>query len=243
MRAPARSGPLLAALWIATSATAAQARAAAPTSAPADSATAALTLRAREDDALERLAAISGEKGFYLVLEPDSSALTLQLQGAKLRRLRVEGLDVVAPALAFLPRHRREDAEIAAWLDRTWRDGELDPPRKRDRIEIAAPPPDPNRPEGSVEIPVPPSAEQAILVPDRYFLRFREGPVVEITAERPRLRSASSWEDRMAAAGLRPGDRWRIRLRLSAADADFLYRALPPAVAMLVWPEGAEVRP
>ncbi len=203
----------------------------------------ALALRMRENAAVERLAEATKGSDFYLVLEPDSAALTLQLGGAKLRRIAVESMEFVTPSLAFVPRRRLPPAEAAALLERTWKGGELDPPRKRDRIEVAAPPPDPNREEGSVAIPVPPPAEVAILVPDRYFLRFADGLVLEITAERPGLRSSATWEDRLAALGLRKADWWRLRLRLSAADADLLYRALPPSIGFVAWPEGASVRP
>ena len=214
-------------------------------SAPPDSAedVASLSEDIRENDALERLAALAATSDFYLVLEPDSSALTLRLQGAKLRRFPVETVEIVRPALAFLPRHELRDAEAAAWLDRTWHDGELDPVRTRDRIEIQALPPDPNRPEGSVEIPVPPTAEESISVPARYFIRFADHLVLEIDATRAGVRSSATWKDRLAAGGLHPADPWRLRVRLSAADADLLYRSLPPAVALLVWPSRAAIRP
>jgi hypothetical protein len=200
-----------------------------------DDATATIRL-ARGNDALARLAELAGGTDFYLVLEPDSLRLALELQGARLREFPLESIAAATPRVAFLPRPADPSLRDGSWRTRAWRGGELDPPRVRDRIEIDAEPPDPDRPEGSVEIPIPPTPEEAIAVPPRYFVRFTDGLVVEIAATRPGLRSSASFEDRLAAAGLRRTDPWRLRLRMAPADADALYRSLPPSVGLVVLP-------
>ena len=191
----------------------------------------------RETKALTQLLELSSGQKFSLVMDPGASRLVLMLEGAVLREYSVEGLEYVVPRVAFVWRHGAEpDSE---WAEQLWQGGELDPPRKRDRIEFTAAPPDSNRPEGSVEVPVPPPAEEAIVVPERYFVRFPGGLALEIRPtvahqgpERWRLGLA----DCFAALRPHPVDRLRLRLRLAPDDADSFYRSLPPDVSLVVLP-------
>jgi hypothetical protein len=194
---------------------------------------------ARTNEALTRLAELADGGGFYLVLEPDSARLSLMLEGAVLREYVGASLEVAVPRVLF----RRRADPLPEWRERIWRAGELDPPRRRDRIEITAVPPDPERPEGSVEIPVPPLAEEAILVPDRYFVRFADGLTLEIRPTKPPrgLPWELSWQDGLAALGWRgPSEPFRLRLHLEPANADALYRSLPPSVDLIILPSGMQ---
>lgn len=192
-----------------------------------------------ETQTLESLVAIASTPGFALLVEPAASRLALTLEGALLRECPIQATEVVAPRILFWWRSRAT-ASDSQWVGRVWHGGELDPPRKRDRIEFTAAPPDPKRPEGSVEVPVPPPLEESIVVPDRYFVRFQGGFALEIraTADGDKGRDAwrLGWEDRWAALPFHPRDGVRVRLHLAPDDADALYRSLPPDVRALVLP-------
>ena len=202
-----------------------------------------------EMQTLESLVALASTPGFALLVEPAASRLALTLEGAVLREYPIRSAEVVAPRVVFWRRSAATEAD-SAWVGRVWHGGELDPPRKRDRIEFTAAPPDPKRPEGSVEVPVPPPLEETIVVPERYFVRFQGGFALEIraTADEHRGRDAwrLGWDDRWAALRSWPRGGVRLRLHLAPEDADAFYRSLPPDVRLLVLPatlraDGTEV--
>lgn len=202
-----------------------------------------------ENAALEKLAALAAGPEFYLVLDPTVPDLTLMLRGAELRRYRVLGLWVGERRVAFLRRRAG-----GAWVGVVFGHGTLDPPREIDRLEITAPPPAPARAQtaGASSPPavIPPTPEEAYPVPLRYHIRFRQGPAVEI---RPREADASNrwvrlrtwWEARWRdlVAALRPPADEIVRLRvvLAPADAEALYRSLPPDVKLVVQPYASAV--
>jgi hypothetical protein len=202
-----------------------------------------------ENAALEKLVALAAGREFYLVLDPTVPDLTLMLRGAELRRYPVLGLAVGEPRVAFWRRRAR-----GAWVGVVFEHGELDPPRAIDRLEITAPPPSPpgggedRGAGGGAPAVIPPPPEEAYPVPLRYHIRFRRGPAVEI---RPREADPSSrwarlatwwsarWRD--AVAAVRPPAAVLVRLRvvLAPADAEALYRSLPPDVKLLVQPQAS----
>lgn len=100
-----------------------------------------------EMQTLESLVALASTPGFALLVEPAASRLALTLEGAVLREYPIRSAEVVAPRVVFWRRSAATEAD-SAWVGRVWHGGELDPPRKRDRIEFTAAPPDPKRPEG-----------------------------------------------------------------------------------------------
>src|SRR5262245_52536164 len=168
----------------------------------------------RETKAVTRLLEVASSPKFSLVMDAGASRLVLMLEGAVLREYAVEGAEYVVPRVAFV--WRREPAlPDSEWAEQLWQGGELDPPRKRDRIEFTAAPPDSNRPEGSVEVPVPPPAEEAIVVPERYFVRFAGGLALEIRAATTAHMGPERWRLDLADcfAAFRPHSSDRLRLR------------------------------
>lgn len=193
---------------------------------------------------LERRVELAKDDAFYLLLDPGEDTLRLMLQGAELQRFPVRGLEVGAPRIAWIARDLPEE-----WSGRVWSGGRLEPPREIDRIEIVPPPPEAS---GETTPFIPPLPEEAYPVPHRYLVRFEEGLALEVrpegegdTGERAGLFSrlfaaiGTWWTDAVSAARPVPSDRIRIRLHLDPADGDFLYRALPPDVSLLVLPESA----
>ncbi len=201
-----------------------------------------------ENAALEKLVELAAGREFYLVLDPVVPELTLMLHGAELRRYPVLALAVGEPRVAFVRRRAR-----GAWTGVVFAHGALDPPRQIDRLEVTAPPPqapghagDGGARSGSVVIP--PTPEEAYPVPLRYHIRFRRGPAVEI---RPREADPSSrwtrvatwwaarWYDAVAAVRPPAGEIVRLRVALAPADAEALYRSLPPDVKLIVQPHAS----
>jgi hypothetical protein len=192
----------------------------------------------RRTAGLERLVELAGGKEFYLVLDPGAAVLTLMLRGAELRRFGVLQQWVARPRVAWFVR-----SKAVPWQGVVWSDGALVPPRPLDRVVINA---DPQGPGGEEPEPprIPPTAEELYRIPARYRIRFAGGLAVEI---RPgegdpiegRLKRFGRWlvahsVDAVAALGTSTHDEARLRLVLSRADAESLYRSLPPAVKLLV---------
>jgi len=203
-----------------------------------DSATVELARLQRTNTLLERQLELAGGKDFYLVLDPAEQDLTLKLRGAALYRYPIIGLQIGLPRVAWAGRRA-----APAWQGVIWTNGELDPPRPLDRVEIT--PEEPAK-EGEEQKPpvIPPTAEELYRVPSRFHVRFARGLSVEIrpieadaTAGRlARLRTwwGAKWGDVVAAIGLGDRDAIRLRITLDPKDAGSLYRSLPPAVRLLV---------
>ncbi|MFN8176799.1 MAG: hypothetical protein U0167_02675 [bacterium] len=191
-----------------------------------------------ETAALAHLVDLASDSTFVLVVEPGASRVSLLLQGAVLREYPIEAMELATPRVAFA--WRRGDSVDARWLEQVWRSGVLVPTRKRDRIEIDAAPPDPNRTEASEDVPVPPPPEEMIIAPERFFVRFAGGMALEVRAT-PARRSRfeawkTGWGDRIAALRPHSSDRARLRLFLAPDDSDAFYRSLPPDVSLLILP-------
>ncbi len=188
---------------------------------------------------LKQQAELSQGKNFYLILDPRQRTLTLFLRGATLQTWKLAGLEVGAPRIAFVSRGLPED-----WEGRIWSNGSLDPERKIDRYELQAPPPTEEGTEQ--EIPIPPTPEEKYPVPPRYHIRFDGGLSIEVIPPGPQeamgffarlaARLTLWWHDAKQAMSSSPEDRIRLRLVLSAKDADSVYRCLPPETKLLVVP-------
>lgn len=187
---------------------------------------------------LERLLELAGGKDFYLLLDPAAPDLALMLKGAELRRFPVRGLQAGYPRVLWVSRRHAEE-----WQGVVWTAGELDPPRPTDRLVINAEAPGTGEKEPEPP-PVPKTAEELYPVPVRYHVRFAGGLSVEIRPREAdtdagrlgRLRTwwSTKWGDVAAALGSRRQDVVRLRVVLDPKDAESLYRALPPAVRLLV---------
>lgn len=234
-RRPARSAVLTLAVALASgAATAAGPRSAAP--APSRDDVARLQ---RENVILRQFVDMSKGKEFYLLLDPRAKTLTLNLKGATLQTWPVVAIEVGGPRVVFVSRGVPDD-----WEGRVWLKGNLDPERKIDRFEMVAPPPTAEGTETAV--PIPPTPEEAYPVPPRYHIRYAGGLSIEVIPpgskdddgfwSRLGQRFSNWWGDLTEALSSRPTDAIRLRLVLSAKDADSLYRALPPDTKLLVIP-------
>lgn len=200
----------------------------------------------RENYLLQQQLEVASAEPFYLVVDPATSALRLMLKGAILQEYKIRRIEVGGPRVLFVSRDLPE-----GWRGRVWPRGELAPPRDLDRVEFDAPPPseDPDE-EAQAPIKIPPTPEEKYPVPARFHVRFEGGLSMEIQrtaeAEAPEGWWASAghrvrawWDD--AVAALRPSlpesDSVRLLLTMSNSDVDSLYRALPPAVSLLVLPD------
>ena len=183
--------------------------------------------------ALEQRLELSRGKRFYLLLDLDSSTLSLRLGGALLDEMPVHALEIGVPRVLFVRRGRP-----LAWQARTFTAGELVPSRERERVEIVAQPvtEDGGGGEEPEEVGVPAPPEELYDVPSRFLVRFTEGLTLEV---RPRGASTSLLA-RLgdAVAALRPTlpEKLRVRVEVSPEDYDGLYRSLPPEVALLALP-------
>jgi hypothetical protein len=191
-------------------------------------ATTGLRLR---NEGLARQLELAAGKSFYLVLDPAAARLTLNYRGAELHRWAVAGSELGIPRTAFVRR-----SEPRGYAGVIWSGGTLTPPRPDDRIEINVSGPDQTEPEP------PPPPEVAIPVPASYVVEYAAGLALEITrAGAP----PTGWRARAreVRAAVSPAQRriTRIRLVLSAADADGLYRSLPPDTALLILAPAPEV--
>jgi hypothetical protein len=215
-----------------------------PAEPPATDAATQVARLQRATAMLERQVELAAGKDFYLVLDPAVPDLALMLRGAELRRYRVLGLTLGQPRVAWVDR-----GGDRPWRGVIWTGGELDPARPVQRVVVQEKEPVPEGAEPAPP-PVPPTAEERFPVPMRYHIRFADGLSVEI---RPREADASTgrwartrawwgakWRDVLAAARPQPRDALRLRVVLTPADAESLYRALPPDVRLLVLAGGSE---
>src|SRR5262245_45918745 len=180
---------------------------------------------AAQNDLLAKELSLAKGREFYLLADPAGKTLKLLYRGALLQQYKVDGIEVGVPRVAF---HSR--VEPGAWEGRVWENGELDPPRALDRVEIQAPPP---TPEGT-EIPavVPPTPEEKYPVPPRYHIRFAGGLSIEVRTPGPETRRgfwarmaaglAAWWDDAKAATSSTPTDTLPLHFATPKQDAESL---------------------
>jgi hypothetical protein len=174
---------------------------------------------------LTRELELAAGKSFYLLLDPAASQLTLNYRGTELHRWTVVEASLGTPRIAFVRQEEPRD-----WTAVVWSDGKLNPQRPADRAEInVAAGADQNDPEP------PPPPEVAIPVPASYLLQYEPGLVLEVARSGA---SAGGWRarGREVLAALSPAQRRTVRIRIvmSSADADSLYRSLPPDSALMI---------
>lgn len=164
---------------------------------------------------------------FYLVLDPGRRVLTLSYHSATLREYAVDSMSVGSRSVLFMRSEGPED-----WAAHAWADGKLYPAKEIERRELhvtsqgVAVKGETADPSSRPEAPAPPPS-----APRAYRIQFNGGFAVEITSAEPAgfLSRAGSWL--IGAAHALAGsadDRIRLRLKLPQADADALYRSLPP---------------
>jgi hypothetical protein len=183
-----------------------------------------------------RLALATGD-GFYLILDPAASELTLLYGGAVLQTWPVGQIAIGRPRAVFA----RVSTDFA-WHSVAWTGGVLAPARPVQEQQIE--PPGPDEVDSDVTAVVPPTAEEAIPVPSRYQIRFREGLALDVRKAgdasgwwaRQRTAVAARWQDVGAVLRSSTRDTLRVRVTLEAPEADALYRALPPDTSLLVLP-------
>jgi hypothetical protein len=185
----------------------------------------------RENQILRRQSELAAGEAFYLLLDTSGRTLKFMLRGVVLYRYDVAAVELARPQVAFVDR-----GSDLPWQGRIWTNGNLVPPRERDRIEIKVPPPGQ---EDEAPPVIPPLPEEAVPVPSRYGVRFTGGLFVEVDPEggnEPGLgeRFQHWWDDVREALRSEPTDRIRLRLRLKSEDAQSIYRSLPPDCALLV---------
>lgn len=195
---------------------------------------------------------LAASEQFLLVLDQAKPVLSLSLGSVPLQHYAV--LAVQKPLRrAFFK--RLADAADPAGI--AWRGGVQDPPRVRDRKELAyqqaadesADPADPVA-EGDEAVPppqpeaprIPPTPEEAVPAPASWVLRYEGGPEVWFQGVDdggvPTLPQAleagrmallrDAWNGRVPPA--------RMRILMPMADAQALYRSLPPDVVLLIVP-------
>lgn len=177
-------------------------------------------------------------RSYYLTLDVVHRSATLMLQGATLDTYQALEIETGHPRRFF---HERPGADT--WPLRVWTGGRLDPARRPARIEVIAPE------EGAEEdstslLPIPPTAEESIPVPETFRIRYSGGLTVVVRATAPPDSSVTRVEHSLARRAMdRAGaaadaalgrDTIRLRLTLSEEDACRLYRTLPDGTALLV---------
>lgn len=198
-----------------------------PRGAPPPSAAATLASRER---ALQARVALAAEDRLYLLLDPAHGSLGLYRGGAALVSWPVSAVE--AGRRRLWPGRGRAD-----WRSSLWEGARLEPPVRRERRVIASDQAEPPDPTGEVEW-VPPTPEEEIPTPERFFIHFEGGLGVEVTApgadtlpHRPGLgQRVRTGLTRMSPVNW---DRYRIRLSMQPGDAGALYRGLPASVAFL----------
>jgi hypothetical protein len=204
-----------------------------PSGLPAEPAAAAAPVVA----VLQARLALARASGFYLILEPAALELRLYYGGALLQAWPVRQIATGRPRVAFA--HLTDDV---VWHSVTWTGGVLTPARPVDEREIE--PPDSEDTTEEIPAVVPPTAEEAIPVPARFRIVFREGLALEVRRAggddgwwaRQRAAITTRAQDVRAVLWASSRDRVRVRVTLDAAEADALYRALPPDTSLLILP-------
>jgi hypothetical protein len=197
---------------------------------------------ARQNHLVRQQVVLAASGDFYLLLHVAGRRLELMLGGTLLHGFLVQAVEVGTPRLMFVERRPPGDD----WEDRIWSAGRLNPPRERERLEIPVPE---NGGEAATP-PIPPLPEE-LPVPCSYAVRFEEG--LTVTVERhgeeegsggdhrsgpPACgwldRLAARWDELRGALRRKSADTARVKIIMDDAEADSLYRSLPPGVRFLI---------
>lgn len=195
---------------------------------------------------------LAASEQFLLVLDEAKPVLSLSLGSVPLQHYAVLAVEKPQRRAFF---RRLADATDPSGV--AWRGGVQDPPRVRDRKELAFQqatdePADPADPvaEGDEDVPppqpeapkIPPTPEEAVPAPASWVLRYEGGPelwiqgVVDgVVPPLPEALAAGriallrdGWNGRVPPA--------RLRILMPMAEAQALYRSLPPDVVLLIVP-------
>ena len=186
---------------------------------------------------LERRVELARGDSFYLLLDQGDAALKLMYGGAVLQLYPLHGISIGRPRALFA-----SVGESTDWRGTTWNDGTVVPPRP-ELMPV---------PQGSGDNPAlvlpPPTAEEAIPVPERFLVRFEGGRALEVRTPpdvegsgwwaRRRLAWVLRWQDIHSILGS-GRDAVRVLVTLDREAAGALYRALPPQTKLLI-SHGAE---
>ncbi len=173
---------------------------------------------------LREALALARSDSFHLVLDLPRSELRLMLGGVALRTCSYAEAAVGTPRLRIAP-----GTPAADWSHRVWRGGSLDPRPRRERPEIV--PPGRDGAAKDRPAPIPPSATELPPPPSPFRVRFEGGLDLEIRTD---AGSGRGLGDRLRALADPRGNRVRVRLTLTPADASTLYRSLPPDIPLVV---------
>jgi len=184
--------------------------------------------------ALELQLEMAAGDSFYLEIDPRESMMRLRLAGVALREYPLLALERGTPRLAFV---RLGDALQATGT--TWPAGALDPPRPEIRMEMQ--PPDPNAPDSTLPAFQPPPSIEEMPVPSTYRIRYAGGLTLTVTSPRPAAAGfkglADTVRDKLGALREALGSRRaHLRIVLERADAQHLFRSMPPGTRLLVLP-------
>lgn len=191
----------------------------------------------RENELLRKELDLAEGDEFYLVIHPSRRVLRLMLKGVMLDEYPLTQMSAGVPGTLL---HRTRPPDLAGFIAS---EGELDPPRERDRFELIV---GPKAGTDSVpEVPVPPPPEEIYTIPVRFWIRYSGGVAVEIRSRvseggslkemfleriwKPIKTSIEDWRSR-------DRDSMRLLLELSREDAASLYRVLPPNTKLLILP-------
>jgi hypothetical protein len=176
-----------------------------------------------ENNALEGISELAANDDAYLVLDMAASEIAIALHGVPLRSFPVLAAEITAAP----------ERSVDIW--ETHRAGTFSPAR------IEMPPEElPLVLEGETE-----SVVQIHLVPEKRFpappeyrLSFATGLLIEIYSEEGASSADRGLGARIASwFGKEPESMPTLRIRMDAAPAGDLYRALPPEVALVIEPD------
>ncbi|HZM17198.1 MAG TPA: hypothetical protein VFE28_14445 [Candidatus Krumholzibacteria bacterium] len=198
-------------------------RAATPAPAPDPAAALALQLEMAASDS------------FYLEVDPGHAVMRLKLAGVALHEYPLLAIEQGVPRVAFV---RLADASFLPGT--AWPAVRMDPPRPEIRLEVI--PPDPNAPDSTLPVFQPPPSIDEMPVPSSYRLRF--GDELTLTVTSPRGTAATGLRGVSAAVRDKVAEcrealstrRSHLRLVLERADAQHLYRSLPPDTRLILLP-------
>jgi hypothetical protein len=192
---------------------------------------------ADENRVLALRAELADSKGAYLVLDATARVLRVMLEGAVLRVIPIQRMDLGTPEVLFMDRGQQ-----VPLTSRIWTGGRLDPPPEIRRTEIDAvaleaerraqgEAPEVAPAEEDAAALIPPLPEEAIPAPPRFRVRFAGGLSLEVTS------GSTTGPGRLASALAALSDErdsLRLRIVLDPAAAGALYRSLPEESRLLV---------
>jgi len=169
---------------------------------------------------------------FYLELDPAGRMLRLKLAGVDLRTYPLQEVDLRLPRVTFLPVERPRD-----WGLRIWSGAKLDPTRPLNRLEVKPAAGDSTTDTLAQVVKLLLEGSALPKVPWEYRIRFEGGMTLAVMSPpdsggvRLLSRLHGAWKD---VCDVLANRRLQLRLQLARADAEHLFRTLPPETKLLV---------